>query len=77
MMSEYVFDPKESHYYTESTPLRMLPPSLFLFLYLQFSATQTDSPAALTEQSDCIRWLDKTMQVLFSFCLVCLMSKEA
>lgn len=35
------------------------------------SSTRSDSPAALTEHSD------ETMQVLFSFCSACLMSKEA
>lgn len=54
------------------------PPLFPLSLYLQFKTTESDSPAALTERSDCIHtgW-NKTMQVLFSFYLVCLMSKEA
>lgn len=77
MMSEYIFDPEEVLCNTASMYYQVFySPPLSLSFYLQYYSEWLTSCSHITARlySHC---QDKTMQVLFSFCSVCLMSKKA
>lgn len=76
-MSEYVFDPEETHYSTASIHIKYVTPLIFLSLFVSAIQYYTVWLTSCSHRPPYSLWLDKTMQLLFSHCFVCLMSKEA